>query len=418
MQNHTNHRPVYEWSLVILLAMMWGFVGLNRAGIGYLLPAIVPEFHLEFWMAGLLVSGTSIAWAISAWLSGSISDRIGRKPVLVVGMYAASAVAALFGLSWNFLSMFIFRDLLGIGDGVGFTTGQATIAERTNPKRRALFQGIFTGGYSVLGVGLGAWIVTHLTTEFGWRWVFPVIGLLGAIITTALVFMLPNDLSSSPKEDRLVVGAFWKDMKELAHTPGWPAVTICGGLGLAWLGLNIAFSSLFLVQVRGFSLDDVGTIVAISTIVGFVGPLVLPSLSDVVGRRPIAALAAVGAGVGYILFPLVPLPGPALVALLTFAGFCAGGLAPLTLATFYSELVPHRKGAAIGIGNFFTAILGASLAPIYGGFLADHFGLVAPLLLAGIFQLAIAPIILTVPETAPLVLARAQAAHATHAVSA
>src|SRR5438094_138556 len=85
----------YEWTLVISLALMFGFVGLNRAGIGYVLPPIVQEFHLEFWQAGLLVSGTSLAWAISAWLSGCLSDRVGRKNVYLAGMYAASAISGL-----------------------------------------------------------------------------------------------------------------------------------------------------------------------------------------------------------------------------------------------------------------------------------------------------------------------------------
>jgi hypothetical protein len=69
----------YEWTLVISLALVFGFVGLNRAGIGFVMPPIVQEFHLEFWQAGLLISGTSLTWAIAAWLSGSISDRVGRK---------------------------------------------------------------------------------------------------------------------------------------------------------------------------------------------------------------------------------------------------------------------------------------------------------------------------------------------------
>src|ERR1051326_489331 len=152
----------YEWTLVLSLALMFGFVGLNRVGIGYVLPPIVQEFHLEFWQAGLLVSGTSLAWAVSAWISGSVSDRIGRKKVLLIGMYGAAVVSALIGTSWNFLSLFIFRDILGFGDGVSLTTGQSTIAERTNPERRALYQGIFNGGYNLLGLALGAFIITRL----------------------------------------------------------------------------------------------------------------------------------------------------------------------------------------------------------------------------------------------------------------
>src|SRR6266567_2898258 len=142
----------------------------------------------------MLVSGPVLLWACSAWMSGSVSDRMGRRNVLLVGMYAASAFSALFGVTWNFLSAFIARDLLGLGDGVGNAVGQSIIAERTDPNRRALYQGIFTGGAGVLGLGAGAFVITHVTTAFGWRWAFPVVGLFGLVITTALLFVLPRDL--------------------------------------------------------------------------------------------------------------------------------------------------------------------------------------------------------------------------------
>src|SRR5690348_903289 len=82
--------PAYEWMLVLSLALMFGFVSINRVGIGYVLPPIVQAFRLEFWQAGLLVSGTSLAWAISPWLSGTVSDRVGRKNILLLGMYSTS----------------------------------------------------------------------------------------------------------------------------------------------------------------------------------------------------------------------------------------------------------------------------------------------------------------------------------------
>jgi MFS family permease len=247
---------VYEWTLVISLALMFGFVGLNRVGIGYVMPPIVQEFHLQFWQAGLLVSGTSIGWALSAWLSGSISDRLGRKKVYIVGMYAASGISALIGLTWNFLSLFILRDLLGLGDGVSLATGQGTIAERTNPNRRALYQGIFTGGYSLFGLALGAFIITHMATAFGWRLVFPIIGVLGVCFTTVMIFIMPPDLPASARQaaGRLHPGAFFQDLKEILSSRGMASTTLAFTLGLAWLGLNIAFYALFLTQVRGYSL--------------------------------------------------------------------------------------------------------------------------------------------------------------------
>ena len=56
----------YEVRLMILLVLFWGCIGLNRAGLGFIFPIIVPEFHMALWQAGLLISGTSITWAFSS----------------------------------------------------------------------------------------------------------------------------------------------------------------------------------------------------------------------------------------------------------------------------------------------------------------------------------------------------------------
>jgi len=408
VDERTKRGPVYEWTLVISLALMFGFVGLNRVGIGYVLPPIVQEFHLEFWQAGLLVSGTSLAWAISAWLSGSVSDRVGRKNVLLIGMYAASAISAILGLAWNFLVLFILRDLLGFGDGVSLTTGQTTIAERTNPNRRALYQGIFNGGYSLLGLGFGAFIITHLSTAFGWRWVFTIVAGFGVVITTALIFILPKDLPASARSaaGQLRAASFVKDLKEILGAPGMARVTVCSTLGLGWLGLNIAFSALFLTQVRGYSLNDAGTILSISAVLGVSGVVFVPAAADRLGRKVAGIVASIGAGVCFVIFALAPLPTAAIVVVLTLGSICASGLAPLTLATLPSELVPLRRGAAIGVANLFAASFGITLSPIIGGILADRSGLIVPVVLAGLCQLAIAPILSGIPETAPRILAR------------
>src|SRR5262249_18638184 len=140
--------------LVVALALVWGYVGLNRTGIGFLLPPIVDDLGLEFWQASLFISGTSATHALAAWLGGMLSDRLGRKPVLLVGLYASTLFSALFGAGWSFASLFVTRDLLGLGEGVGFAVGQAAIADETSPSRRGFYQGIFNAGYTVVGLGI------------------------------------------------------------------------------------------------------------------------------------------------------------------------------------------------------------------------------------------------------------------------
>ena len=399
---------VYEWTLVLSLALMFGFVGLNRVGIGYVLPPIVQEFHLEFWQAGLLVSGTSLAWAISAWISGSVSDRIGRKKVLLIGMYGAACVSALIGTSWNFVSLFIFRDILGFGDGVSLTTGQSTIAERTNPERRALYQGIFNGGYNLLGLALGAFIITRLATAVGWRWTFPLVGVFGALVTTWLIFILPKELPVTVREGagQLKASAFVRDLREILGTRGMAFATLAFTLTLAWLGLNIAFSALFLVQVRGYSLNDAGSILAASAAIGLTGILIVPALSDIIGRRRAGMLAAIIGGAGLLVFAVVPMATPLMIVVMAIGQMGATGLTPVCGATLPSELVPTRRGASIGVCNLFAATLGITLSPIIGGVLADNFGLTVPVVLASVCILLVAVALAGVPETAPRLVSR------------
>lgn len=397
---------LYEWGLVISLALMFGFVGLNRVGIGYVMPLVVQEFNLQFSQAGLLVSGTSLGWAISAWLSGSISDRVGRKNVYLYGMYAASAISGLIGLSWNFLSLFILRDVLGLGDGVSLSTGQGTIAERCNPGRRALFQAIFTGGYNLFGLALGAFIITHLATSFGWRLVFPIVGLVGLVMTTGMIWILPADLPKSARSaaGELKASSVFKDLKDILGSRGMPFAAVGFTLGLAWLGLYLAFATLFLTQIRGYSLNDAGSVLAVSSAVGLSGVIIIPMIADTVGRRPAGVIAAGAAAVGFLVFAFVPLPVQSLVVVLAIGQIGSVGWNALTGATLPSELVPERKGAAIGINNLLAASLGITLSPIIGGLLADRFGLIVPVVLAGLCWVVALPLLLGVPETAPKVL--------------
>ena len=117
----------YHWGLLGLLTGFWGLVGINRLGIQFIFPAIVPAFHLSTTQVSLLVTGTSFTWAFSSWGSGWLSDRFGRKRVLVPGALFACLATMLQGVAGNFLSLFIIRDLVGIGDGVGWPNGQSTL---------------------------------------------------------------------------------------------------------------------------------------------------------------------------------------------------------------------------------------------------------------------------------------------------
>jgi MFS family permease len=394
--------------LVIALALVWGYVGLNRTGIGFLLPPIVAEFHLEFWQASLFISGTSATHALAAWLGGALSDRLGRKPVFLVGLYASTVFSAAFGAGWNFLSMFVARDLVGLGEGVGFPVGQAAIADETSPANRGLYQGIFNAGYTVVGLGIGAIVMTYLATALGWRWAYPVVAVFGIVAITIVAVLLPSGppVARDPQVRRWTPAALFDEVAQVLRVPGCLAILVATVLTLCWVGLSGGFSTLFLTTVRGYGLEGAGAILGISGIVGFGGAVFVPLLADVAGRKPIVLVCAVVGGLAFLVFGLVHLSSAGLIVALTLANFCIGGVSPLVGATIPSELAPERRGATIGFNVFVAAMIGTFLMPFLGGVAADRIGLVVPIVSAGLAMLLIAPVMVAVPETAPRMLAR------------
>jgi MFS family permease len=407
MNDHHRHGPIWELSLVLALALVWGYVGLNRTGIGFLLPPIVDDLHLEFWQASLLISGTSATHALAAWLGGAISDRLGRKPVLLVGLYASTLFSALFGLGWNFISLFVARDLLGLGEGVGYAVGQSAIADETSASRRGLYQGIFSAGYTIVGLGIGAFVMTRLATEFGWRWAYPLVAVFGVVVISIVAILLPSrPPTTATRAQPWSPAALFKEARGVLRVPGALAVLIATTLNLCWVGLGAGFSALFLTHARGYSLGDAGTILAISGVIGFAGAMLVPVLADLAGRRPTVLLCAVIGGLAFASFALGSFGSVGLVVVLTVANFCIGGLSPLVGATIPSELAPLRRGTLIGFNVFIAAMIGTFLMPFVGGLAADQFGLTVPLTMAGIAILLIAPAVLAIPETAPRIVGR------------
>jgi MFS family permease len=394
----------YEFAILILLFLFWGSVGLNRLGIGAIFPAIVPEFGLQGWQTGLLISGTSITWAFASWIGGWLSDRHGRRRILLPAVAFVALMTAAMGGAWNFISMFVVRDLLGIGDGVGWSVGQATVNEESSPERRGINQAIFTVGYTLIGVGVGSFVITRLMVLFGWRLVFPLIGAVTAVIAIALLFVMRE-----PKIHR-AENADWREALTLLRDPSLVFITVAGCAVLTWLAVFVGFNTFYLTKLRGFSLADAGTTTSIWGFAGAAGQMLVPLLSDRLGRRPTVVAAAImsAATLGFYLLGGYGMDATRFLA--GICGFCGFGLLPVVLATCVSESVSDaQRGAALGMTNFFAVIFGTSLMPFIAGLLSDV-SLAASLGLAVAAQLVVAASMLMVKETAPRVLARRSAA--------
>ncbi len=400
--NGAARKRTYEFVLLALLVLLWGGVGLNRIGLGFIFPQLKAEFGMANWQASLLISGTSVTWAFASWAGGWLSDRYGRRRVLLPAVAFICVATAAMGVTWSFLSMFVVRDLLGIGDGIGWSVGQATIGEEVAPQRRGVSQALFTAGYTLIGAGAGALIITALAAHFGWRWVFPVIGAATLLVVIVLALVMRE-----PPVHRAHRPADWRAAARLLRNPSLVRLTIMGCAVLSWLQVFAGFDHTFLVEARHFSPVEAGEIASAWGFVGAIGSVLLPLASDYWGRRPVVLASALACAASLALYVFGGFDKAMMQLLLGVSGFCGFGLLPIVLATCVSESVgADERGAALGVTNFFAVIVGTTLMPFIAGVVADAVGLGASLGIAILAQLVVAGFILTVTETAPRLVAR------------
>lgn len=110
----------YQTGLVILFFFTWGSVFLARMSVLYLAPFFAPELHLSHEEVGLLASALALAWAGSGLIFGAVSDRIGRRRVLIPTVFLFSVLTWLSGVARSFGELLLIRTMLGAAEGPTF----------------------------------------------------------------------------------------------------------------------------------------------------------------------------------------------------------------------------------------------------------------------------------------------------------
>ena len=364
---------------------------IDLVGFGMLIP-IIPFYaenlsvhpELKGQLMGLLMGGYSLFQFACAPLWGRLSDRIGRRPVLITSLCGIAVAYVLGGFSTSFGFLLATRILAG-AFAANIATAQAYIADITSQEDRAKGMGLVGAAFG-LGFAVGP-AIGGLLVSFNFMVPFFAMAALSAAAAASAYFLLPESLP--PEARGQVKPAKLLNFEKIAMAWNHPPVIL---LIFVFFITTFSFSNLevslgYFSQFRlGLGPVDFSYIFAY---VGIVGAIVQGGLIGVFVRRfrEIVTLFIGLLTLALGLFLITSIHSvPQLLVMLVPVAFGVG-LANPTLLGMISRLIPASDQGAIAGMTQSASSLARILGPLTGGWLYDHRGQTVPFWFAAIMVL-------------------------------
>ncbi len=349
------------------LSTLFVIVFTDLVGFGIvipLLPLYAEHYHPAPWLFGLLMASYSAMQFVFAPLLGRLSDRIGRRPVLVIALAGSVAGYVLFALANSLAMLFASRIIAGLA-GANIATAQAVIADLTPPEERARGMGLigaafglgFIAGPAIAGgvVYFGEWAPGAAAAFFS------------AVALTMTLLLLPESLP--PEQRRAGASASRWGAARLAEAWRHPELLPLLAIGFAVVTGFAAFEVTFAQFLHDrFALSHSG----VAFLFVYVGVIAAAVQGGLVGRlaRHFGEKPLVLSGLVLTTVGLAALSGShVLVAVLAVLPLLALGQG-LTMPSL-SSLVSKSAGEGVqgGVLGAFQGI--ASLARVVGPFMGE-----------------------------------------------
>ncbi|SAL24441.1 major facilitator transporter [Caballeronia cordobensis] len=181
------HLLLLFWCALIII-----FDGYDLAVVGIALPSIMSDMGVQATSAGFMVSSALLGMMIGAVFLGTIADKIGRVPAIVICLLLFSVFTAAAGFTKDPLTFGIARFLAGLGIGGVMPNVVAQMTEYSPRKIRSTMVTLMFSGYSVGGM-LAALVGKAMIVRYGWQSVFIAAG-LPALLAPVILKYMPESL--------------------------------------------------------------------------------------------------------------------------------------------------------------------------------------------------------------------------------
>jgi predicted MFS family arabinose efflux permease len=363
---------VNEFPTVAVLSLGFGLVGIDRFLISTMFPAIAHDLHLDYGAIGLITGALAIAWGLSALFMGNLSDKIGRRRVLAVSLLLFSLLIGASGLATGLFTLIGVRIVMGFADGAYTPVSIAGTLAASSPPRWGLNIGIQQMMMLLFGLGLAPLFVAFALRFIEWRLIFLVFLLPGLALAYAVWRIIPTGVERTDGDARNTLSD-WKAVLAFSN------VRLASLMMLCWLTCLIttsAFLPNYLIDHLKLGPGEMGVVMSAIGLGATAGTLLLPWLSDKIGRKWVMIISSIGVVISLLLLANAQNNIGVLFLYLFTVHFFNNALIALTVGPLCAEAVPASlmataSGLVIAVGELF----GGGLAPVLVGRVAQRFGI-------------------------------------------
>ena len=275
--------------IVLTLALLLGIQPITTDLYLPALPGLTQELGANMAQAQLTLTALLLAFGVSQLFWGPLSDRFGRRPVLLLGAaaYVVASIGSAFSPTMD--ALIVWRTLQGVAMGAGVMCARAIVRDLYAPAQGA---SVMSKGLSGLGViaCLSAPLGGLLTAWFNWHAALLALSIFGAL-SLGLIALRFQETISRKNPQALQIGTLARTWLVIVRNPTFLAFTALTTFAYSGLFTFLAASSFVFIQVLGLSTTQFGLVMFANSFVYLLGTFLCRRLLVRWGVRRAVAIA-------------------------------------------------------------------------------------------------------------------------------
>lgn len=381
------------WAILLVLFLINLLNFFDRTIPAVVLEPIRKEFGLEDTMLGLLGTSFTLIYALAGIPLGRLADRYQRTKILAGGVMVWSLMTGASGLAWSFMSFFVIRMAVGVGEASCAPAANSMIGDLYPSHKRARAMGVFMLGLP-LGILLCYAVAGAIAQKYGWRMPFFVAAVPGFAVAVIAYFLLEpvrgsqeesrgNDKPKIDSKLNISLPKINNPIRKILSIPTiWWIIASGATVNFASYAMN-TFLATMLIRYHSISIAEAGILASLVLgVTGLIGLTAGGWIADRLhanpafprGRLMLAAISMLVAAP--LLYFGLSQPKGALTLLtgFLFVGWMLFFVYYVAVYPALQDVIePQLRATAMAVYFFFQYVLGAAFGTVVTGALSDYF---------------------------------------------